>query len=266
MRIRLDSISKLLPPLLDYPSRVTAIALLRFKALVLHSTNLASLIGSLPVHRVEIDYPTTDYTDDAHLNNFDQGRAANLVAKLSGIRCVEVTRDRLFDIAVYYSLSFLCDAGIDGRRVFTVRRQSGSQRDGELGDKANVGIFVRHIVKEFLARPDCLKGDLLFLILAGKALNGVEWPPMLCNTPLAEGVSWARRDSWWQRAMEDASLRSYYSLLEDCEWAVWRLTGPCMESGKHLRVMQRVSGGDKRVKLAVHMQIVGDEEEFRTGD
>jgi hypothetical protein len=66
-----------------------------------------------------------------------------------------------------------------------------------------------------------------------------------------------RMEEWWRGAAEgDKPLHGYYRMLEGAEWAVWRVRKDRQPGGKHLRVMQRISGGDERVKLAVQFQLV----------
>jgi len=81
-----------------------------------------------------------------------------------------------------------------------------------------------------------------------------DWPEEM-GEPAESGV---RMAAWWEEAAKDSPLQSYYHLLEGCEWTVWRVRNPQME-GRHLRVMLRTGGGDKRLGLAVHFQVVGDE-------
>lgn len=65
-------------------------------------------------------------------------------------------------------------------------------------------------------------------------------------------------EEWWREAVREPSpVRSYYYLLKGCGWAVWRVRNSQM-GRRHLRVMQRLRGGDPRVSLAVHFQLVTD--------
>ena len=66
-------------------------------------------------------------------------------------------------------------------------------------------------------------------------------------------------ESWRNETVDDNTpLHDYYRVLDDCEWAVWRAGNPNIPR-KHLRIMQRVRGGDEIVSLAVHIQVVEDE-------
>ena len=76
------------------------------------------------------------------------------------------------------------------------------------------------------------------------------WRP-LCAMTVSGGEDWMLLDTGY------SPLHSYYSLLDGCEWAVWRIRDTQV-GGKYLKVMQKAGGGDVRASLAVHMQLVDD--------
>ena len=98
-----------------------------------------------------------------------------------------------------------------------------------------------------------LAKDVLIVYFAKEEAERHEnepWPVELgppSETCVMDGACWE----------EESPIREHYRLLEGCEWAVWRVRNPLME-GRHLRIMQRMSGGDKKICLAVHVQVVKD--------
>jgi len=143
-----------------------------------------------------------------------------------------------------------------GRAVFTFCIQWGV-----LDETAVVIYCVRRVIESWIiADGGAFPRDLLLIYSHPfKADYGPASPLPRWVSELGEPeASAVRMDEWYNRVVEgDTPLHDYYRLLEGCEWAVWRVRSPEI-SGKHLQVMQRMSGGDKSVFIAVHLQVVVD--------
>lgn len=121
-----------------------------------------------------------------------------------------------------------------------------------------LGLFVRRFkeqigrLEELLALPKSLM--LIYDGSGGEALN---WR----RSCLGEPLHTAHVEEWPESSAAGAHERftRYYSKLERCDWHVWMVRIPLL-TGHALRVMRKV-GGNNEVSLAVHFQVVNDEDE-----